>query len=369
MVEMTPAPLLRERALPQTQRYAALDGLRFVAALAVLAFHYTARETDAWTTPASEFAPGVFDVSKYGVFGVDLFFVISGFVILMSAWGRPLDGFVASRIARLYPAYWVSVLLTAAVLIATGAYWLSPSEIAINLTMLHEPFGVDHVDGVYWTLWVEMRFYLLIAILLCFRLTERKVLVLSVVWPVVAVLAERHGFDFLAYMLVWQHAPLFAGGMLIYLLVRERRNVMAWMLLAVNIAFAITTAGPEAAQRIESTTGSPIPEWTQFVLIVMCFGAVLLVTLTPVRRLSWSWLTTVGALTYPLYLLHEHIGWKVIAHTQQYGWLVAVLLATIVSIALAAGVHYGIERPFAPKLRRAVQAAIGDARSHGRRAE
>lgn len=368
MVETTPAPLLRERTLPQAQRYAALDGLRFAAALAVLAFHYTARTTSVWPEQMSTVAPAVFDVTKYGFFGVDLFFVISGFVILLSAWDRPLPSFVASRVARLFPAYWVSVALTAVVLVVAG-HTITVDQVAANLTMVHEALNVGHVDGVYWTLWVELRFYVLIGVFLLVGITENRVLAFCALWPLVAAVAKDTHLDFLASILVWQHAPLFAGGMAIFLLTRNPRSTPAWLVLGLDVAFATTTAGSDAANSIARTTGSGIPHTAQWLLIVLCFGAVAVVTLTPVRRVGWRWLTTLGALTYPLYLLHEEIGWQVIRLTQRTGWVPAVLLASVVSVALAFVVNRFVERPLGPRLRRAVLSTIASPTTHGRRAE
>lgn len=83
-------------------RLVEVDALRGVAALAVVLFHYTTRFTDL-------FQPGVPPAVSFpgGHYGVNLFFIISGFVIFMTLekTARPLD-FVVSRFSRLFPAYW-----------------------------------------------------------------------------------------------------------------------------------------------------------------------------------------------------------------------------------------------------------------------
>ena len=84
-----------------------LDLLRFIAAFAVLLFHYSFRgyAKDHYTVmPYLSIAP----VTKYGYLGVSLFFLISGFVILMTASSGSTRHFVISRLVRLYPAFWVS---------------------------------------------------------------------------------------------------------------------------------------------------------------------------------------------------------------------------------------------------------------------
>ncbi len=68
-------------------RLAELDLLRFIAALAVLAFHYLVAYASVWGDRPAELFPAVAPVAGLGILGVELFFMISGFVILMSAWG------------------------------------------------------------------------------------------------------------------------------------------------------------------------------------------------------------------------------------------------------------------------------------------
>lgn len=355
MVETSPPPISTRRSTKTArERFALLDGLRLAAALAVVAFHFTARKTDAWSTPIQTQAPAVFDVTKYGLFGVDLFFVISGFVILMTAWDRSIRDFVSSRISRLYPAYWVCVLLTAAVLLVDGARWFRASDVLINLTMLQESFGVQHIDGVYWTLWVEMRFYALIGIFVLVGMTERRIVAFAVAWPVVAAIAHKTHLDFLAYVLVWQHAALFAGGMLIYLISKRGNSLLRWLALGFVALMAFATSVPEAAERILGTTGAGVPSVAAMAAVALSFLAVLSVTVTPLRRIRWRWLTVAGALTYPLYLVHEQIGWVVIRHTQELGWIPAVLIATGVAVTLAAVVHFGFERRTSKALRSAL---------------
>lgn len=370
MVESSPPPLASRKQLRAPRdRFALLDGVRLGAALTVMAFHFTARKTDAWSVPVEEHAHGVFDVSKYGVFGVDLFFVVSGFVILMTAWNRPLREFVASRLSRLFPAYWVCVLLTACVLLADGAYWLTTSQVLVNLTMVQEVFAVPHVDGVYWTLWVEMRFYALVGIFILIGIDERRILAFAALWPIVGAIAEKTHMDFLAYVLVWQHAPLFAGGMVLFVIAKNGHSTLRWIILGADVLMAFAASAPEAAQRILGTTGAGVPSYAAWGAVLVCFGVVAAVTITPLRRVQWRWLTVAGALTYPLYLLHEKIGWVVIEHTQQFGWIPAVVLAALVSAVLAYAVHFLVERPFGPALRRRLSAALATSQSAATKAE
>jgi peptidoglycan/LPS O-acetylase OafA/YrhL len=248
----------------------------------------------------------------------------------------------------------VCVLLTAIVLIADGRDLLV-SRVLVNLTMLQSAFGVPHVDGVYWTLWVEMRFYALMAVFILVGITKNRIICFAVLWPVVGAIAETTHLDIVAYLLVWQHAALFGGGMLLFVIVRTGHSLVVWLALAADVLMAFASSAPELAGRISSTTGSGIPSVAAWGGVLLCFALVALVTLTPLRRVRWRWLSVSGALTYPLYLLHEQIGWSVIRHAEQFGWVNATLLATAVSLALAIAVHQLVERRGGPALRRALR--------------
>ena len=108
-----PEPPARFPATARAPRLRVLDGLRLVAALSVMAYHYTARTSNAWDGDVRAVWPGVGRLTQYGYLRVNLFFLISGFVILMTAWGRTVETFAVSRVTRLFPAYWVGVALTA----------------------------------------------------------------------------------------------------------------------------------------------------------------------------------------------------------------------------------------------------------------
>ena len=144
---------------PQTgqSRLVEIDALRGVAAMAVVLFHLTTRYMELFSfkaLPSLSF--------PYGHYGVNLFFIISGFVIFMTLekTARPMD-FVVSRFSRLFPVYWAAIFVTFAVTHALGL----PGKLVGfgtamgNMLMLHGLFRVPHVDGVYWTLEVELLFY------------------------------------------------------------------------------------------------------------------------------------------------------------------------------------------------------------------
>lgn len=355
---MTSVPLSTRQA---PARFAALDALRFLAAMAVLAFHFTAREHDSWGSSPSSAFPTLSDFTAYGAFGVDLFFVISGFVILMTAWDRRLPQFIGSRVGRLAPAYWAGVLLTSFLLVVLwpGRKPLSFPQVLVNLTMLQEALGISHVDGVYWTLWVELRFYVLIAVFIAIGLTVGRVIAVAALWPPVAIIAAQTEATFLADVLIAEYAALFAGGMMLYLLLHNPRSTIVWLVLIGNVILSAVWSGQRTSATIAATTPTDPDPMIQALLIILCFALVALTVFGPLSRLTWRWLTLAGALTYPLYVTHEYWGW----------WFIHVLypvlprnlvlvLATLGCLVLAWLIYRFVERPWGPRLRRAVERSI-----------
>ena len=92
-------------------RFYEIDLLRFLAALSVVFYHYTYRGFTQGNYSPLEF-PEIGRVTRYGYLGVELFFIISGYAVLLSAQGKTVRQFFLSRITRLYPAFWVACTLT-----------------------------------------------------------------------------------------------------------------------------------------------------------------------------------------------------------------------------------------------------------------
>ena len=358
---MTAAPTTPPAA--RAGRLRALDGVRFLAAMAVVAFHFTARDHSRWGELPGDVFPVLATVTRYGYAGVHLFFVVSGFVILMSVWGRSPAQFVASRVSRLYPAYWTGVILTGTL------RWLWPTfgtltlgQVLVNLTMFHEPLGVPSVDGVYWTLWVEMQFYLLMLAFTAIGVTVRRVLVVAAVVPAVmttiALVWPEAGTS--VTFLSW--ANLFGAGMVLYVIHRAGHTAVRWLLVAFNTAQAAVLAGVQKIGVIDAlvTTVGPASGAVLAGIAIACVGTVALVTLVPaVRDVPWAWLTAAGALTYPLYLVHEYVGWALIGVLHPYlGVWPTLAVVTAFVLGLAWLIHRFVEKPTHKPLRRAVEGAL-----------
>jgi len=332
-----------------------IDLLRFLAALAVVLFHFAFRGYAAHSSslPYPLLAP----VAKYGRYGVDLFFLISGFVILMTASSGSLKHFVVSRIVRLYPAFWVCCTLTFLVLLLFGSGKPTLLQYVLNMTMLsgfdvmQKIAPVSLMDGSYWSLVVEMRFYAFVAVVLLLRQMHRAELWLTG-WLATLILYELARVDHLREMLIVDYAAYFIGGAMMY-----QAWSRGWSLLRAGVilgSWALSLyEACIALPKFEAATHTVMDRGIVCALITGCFVVMCLVATKKtfwVGRRNWMLL---GALTYPLYLVHQAIGYVIFNHF--YPGLNPHLLlwgtvALMIAIAYLVNVH--VEQRFAGAFKR-----------------
>jgi peptidoglycan/LPS O-acetylase OafA/YrhL len=343
--------------MQRSHRFHELDLLRGIACALVLLFHYLYRgQLGHWL---SESPPDwVAGAARYGYLGVHLFFIISGFVIFMTADGATPRAFVASRVGRLYPAFWVAAPLTALVALLMGSttFGATPSQLAVNLTMLPQWFNVKYVDGAYWSLAVELQFYIFVWLALVsggFRRPER----LLVGWMLLATLVAIRPIYKLEFWLDANWAPFFTAGICCYLirqrgLTRARLALLGWaFLLCVYFAsvqpFRSPTEGPNWSIASALVAAG---------VIAVFFCAFLLIAFNRWRMAASPLTLWAGALTYPVYLLHQDIGYMVIeaAGWRQVPFGLRVLCTALMVVAAAWALHRFVEKPLGPWLRRLV---------------
>lgn len=327
-------------------RFYEIDLLRFLAALAVVLYHYTFRGFAEGGYSPVEY-PLLGEVFKYGSYGVQLFFIISGFVILMTATKRDAAHFVISRITRLYPAFWICVSLTALVIAWKGGalFQVSWLQYLINLTMISGFVGVEMVDGVYWTLLVELKFYALIFVLLVIGQIQRIEWFLGM-WLLISSTALLLPLPrVITFLFLTDWSAFFIAGALFYLIRQKGLNAirggMLWWSFMLALFENIRQLG-----HLEKLYGSEFSPVITGLLITAFFIIFLLIALGKTQGLGSSKLIGLGVLTYPLYLIHQNIGF-IIYH--EIGDTVNryVLLAGLVGLMLLVAwfIHKIVEQP------------------------
>lgn len=314
-------------------RFTELDAIRGIAVLMVVLFHYTARYGDLYGLSIDPLFS--FGLGKYGV---QLFFIVSGFVIFLTLEKtRHAADFVVSRFARLYPAYWAAIVLTYGVL---EVFTLPGREVSveaalINLSMIQTWLRVSHVDGVYWTLAIELSFYFVMLILYMTGLLKR-VYTVCTVWLLIIIAArllEKFGGVPIHWAikmgLLLNFGNLFIAGIMFYKIM-HKPAIAAYGILGLALLAEAVLHG------------------RLVVLVAGYFGLFYLFTQGRLQALAVRPLIYLGTISYSLYLIHQNIGYVIIRALENSDYLNPVTLFVVpmaVSLAIAGLMQTYIEKP------------------------
>ena len=245
------------------------------------------------------------ELFKYGYLGVELFFIISGFVISLSASSRNAYGFLKSRLGRLYPVFWASAVVTGLFLLFGGNIINSPltwGKFLSNMTMVPQiiPGGYTLLDPSYWTLGVEIKFYFIIFLLLIFKQFKRIEL-----FSIIASIFITLGIFFINMPIIW--SSYFIAGILFYKVYKE--GLTPWRIfglcntLFISIYFSLARI-PNHNANFADADFNP----TTITLYILAFFIIfLLISLNKIKIHNNKYINLLGILTYPLYLLHQQI--------------------------------------------------------------
>jgi len=340
-----PASAPRTAASAAAGRLAFADGLRGLAAFWVVLFH--ASEGGHLTALKAALPKAVSDlVFDFGHLGVPIFFVLSGFVMAFTVQSETVDRafagrFVLRRLVRLTPPYWTSIALVVGLLAVKG--WAvhtvtlpGPAAILANATYLHGILDVPPLNYVYWTLGVEVQFYIAFALLMLLadalgrsagRLRARVLVfgatsLVALLWPLGLVSDPiwpggfaPFWFSFVSGVLVcwgWQHGGIVAAGALLV------SGAIGLSALVGDSAFALTAALTGVALLAAGRFGR-MQSW-----------------------LGWHWLQFLGAISYSLYLLHNPLtgaGFNIVRRVLP-GGIATELVGLCVSVAICIAVSY-----------------------------
>lgn len=334
-------------------RSLALDVLRIFAALWVVLFH--------WSYLTSTLPGWLYDGMRAGYLGVDIFFILSGAVIIHTAVGRTWTEFAQSRFLRLFPVYFAATLLSLVLLIVTDGKYRPSPEIWLGLTGVQFWLGTDPVIAAAWTLRYEVGFYALVTVLI---IASRNVVTMRTVrigvygFLVVWMLASATQVEALRFLTLDQYGPLFILGVLLGIsrdLPSLRSNGPA-ILVAGALTFHTLLGRTDRA------------DWTPesrlvvvVVVMVLSVGAILWSSLRAPRevRVLWvhRWVATLSLMTYPIYLLHNEFGFGLIGFL--FGVGVPVPVAYAVGIVAVLLLSFLSVRFFEPWARARLRALFG----------
>lgn len=349
---------------PQTNRIATLDILRIAAALAVVCFHYLFRGALGEGFLESDY-PEAAPFAIYGYLGVNLFFLISGFVIAWSAEGRSWQDFAIARFSRVYPGFVICMTISFIVLYGRSDELLTATltQYGANLFMFSPALKQPFIDGVYWSIILELIFYGWVALALLTGIYARWKLELAALWLVIVVINEYViGSEFLRFLFITEYAPLFIAGMMMHHIMMH-----GWSSRALGLAvasFVLSCALMRIGQDWMQENFEVSLPFVNLIIANIVIYVLLIVGIVLRLYLKTSSTTLMlGGLTYPLYLLHQNIGYVAInALTPSVGRWIAVISVTIVALVASWAIWRFGEKP-ARKAVIASVARIGDALS------
>lgn len=345
------------RATPR--RLELLDYGRFFAALSVVLFHYTFNGINNGKISSITYIEPVAQWSRYGYLGVEFFFMISGYVIFYSAKSASASTFAVSRVLRLYPAYWFAVLLTSAVALVLGGRQMAvqPLQVVANLSMMQSAMGIAPVDGVYWTLVYELKFYFAILVLLLLG-QQKRLEQLMMAWPLLLLAAFLVGAKALLY-LGGYYAYFCAGALFAVLRQQFRWQALAGLAITAMLCIQFSAGNAAALSAEKGVAFSPM---VIAMIVSMFFGLFFVQNTQAGQSLRLPAARTLGALTYPVYLIHAHIGYMLLSRFATQDNKVGVYALVLAGvIALAWGVNKVVEQRLAPQWQRLFERTVGRA--------
>ncbi|WP_405381205.1 acyltransferase family protein [Maribacter sp. LLG6340-A2] len=318
------------------QRIYQIDLLRFVAAVGIMLVHYLYRGFKADNLTNLSFLELAGEWVKYCAVFIDLFFIISGFVITLSVANKSVTYFFKSRVVRLFSVYWLCAFITYLVTIFYGAprFTATFGQFLFNLTLLQDFFDIERLDGAYWTMSVELRFYALaLGYLILYRYKKIKVNTIAYIWlglTVIYPLVQNiFIFKVLNLFLMFQWSPAFIAGMLMADIYKSK-TVNLKNGIAIGICFILSCFHrliyAKMAMVIYNETFS---EPVIFAVMFSAYGIMLLVILGGLKWMNKPYFLYLGIMTYPLYLLHQRIGYIIFNNLMGYMNKYVILIGTI----------------------------------------
>jgi peptidoglycan/LPS O-acetylase OafA/YrhL len=347
--------------------------LRGVAALVVVVSHYlgafwTNRAAVAHLTISPELTIEQFATPSYaqlvtalpvislGGFGVALFFLISGFVITFSMTKASVSGFLISRAMRIYPTYIVGFSVTLFMLFMSTAYFKTGFNISLGEVLIHfsaglrDILGSRNIDSIIWTLEIEMKFYVFVAVAYC--LAQKNILYF-LCSPVLIFAFSMLGAAYYTpiaiispSLAVAVTAIGFCGQFIIYMFIGTAINFMFKGEIKPEVCFGFVVL----YMLLFLFQWSATPLVSSF-SVAWSYGAALLLFLVSYsnreRFIGGKLVEFFANISYPLYVIHGVAGYVALRVLLDLGvdaWMSIVIVFSVV-VMLSWVIHFLVEKP------------------------
>lgn len=323
-----------------------IDVLRVVSSLCVLLYHYTTRYE-------SVFGHSIemkFSV-PWGCGAVNVFLLLTGYLTVLSVSRNPRIGhFIKSRVVRLYPEYLLSVIVTS---ICTYLFlpqlFIGFKSIIVNFTMLQAFLGIPNVDGAYWTLAFQLIFYFWVLVYLLVTKTSQKFkfsvfLFMWLILSYISVLIDKAQISipltglFRLVLIPQLSAAFITGGMLAFI-EKESQKWKRFIYAVGAIASVVLSYITQERSYFCFLVLSAI--------VIVYFGVIGNNRDTIKNTISFytfrSWISFCASISYPLYLIHQYLGFAIINYLERQlgitSWLLVLFIPMICSFVVAVFVN------------------------------
>lgn len=302
-----------DQLLPKSHHIHQVDYIRAMASLAVALFHLGGK---------------ALPLLNYGWLGVEMFFLLSGFII---CWSMPhaynlamAKSFIFKRLLRIEPPYLISIILALAMnTILIAQYKPDWTNVLLHLAYINNFFDRPYLSPIYWTLGIEFQYYILVAI--CFPFFKKK----WGAWVLMALCLLPQLASFPSGI-IFNYFPFFVLGILYYLYLKRIKKPLEILILGISVALiGFLQNGPAAT-----------------------FAALfaLLLLLSPLK--SYSIVRFFSKISFSLYLTHDIIGSRLVIylgsifHHTLMAKAIIFAAGIVASIAFAYLFYRLVEAPF-----------------------
>ena len=346
------------------ERFVFANQLRGLAALCVVSVHlagvyWSEPQTVAAATfsvPHGGTPPWFFGFFatpwlNLGPFGVALFFLISGFVIPISLERQTPIGFLIARFFRIFPTYWLALAIELVAILLSASYWHRPFTYPAPLVLSNAMLASDianlpSIDFVNWTLMVEIKFYVLMALLIGPVRRGSLIALFAVAAGILFVTRFSHEIFLLL--------PHLGNALRIF-----EMNALYVLFMLIGVVFSYHARGLIGVKRLSASV------LVLFAMFVICWPLTFFRGEYPLATINYGYAAVVfsvmyalrnfarpsrildyfAAISYPLYLVHFLVGFTLLSLMldRHVDVTLATLAAFAAVIALATALHYTIE--------------------------
>lgn len=348
-------------------RYRLLDPLRGLAIISVMLLHFCERGIES---SDNIIHARLWTVVQHGYLGVQMFFVISGFCISAALYGSmnkkfPLRHFLHRRLRRIFPPYWASLTLVVILGFLTilildtpiqTVFPLTTGDWICNILLIQGPMHATDANLVYWSLSIELQFYLVMAVaLLWSRYTEVWLVIFSSLSFSIQIYSNSSSLPI--WGTIFAHWSEFLCGIAGYYWItgNGKSRLLPWLLVGFVFGEILIHSSELNILLLQGDDTAKPSKAIKLCFCLCCLSLMLAcqsIDAAVCRTKFASLLQFFGLISYSLYLTHVPVGTRLFNFTDRVigldglKWTIPALAAIFLSTAFAMVFYRWCERPW-----------------------